>query len=103
MHVISRKALAEFWKIHPPAQGPMAAWFKVVQGATLPNFAAVGATFNSADKVDKFTVFNVGGGGYRGGAAIHFHRQKRYIRHVLTHSRCQRWGAELGKSEARAR
>ena len=97
MHVISRKALAEFWKVHPPAQGPMAAWFKVMEGATFPNFAAVRATFNSADKVDKFTVFNVGGGGYRVVTAIHFNRQKLYIRHVLTHSEYERWSAKVRK------
>jgi mRNA interferase HigB len=59
--------------------------------------AAVRATFNSADKVDKFTVFNVGGGGYRVVTAIHFNRQKLYIRHVFTHSEYERWSTKLRK------
>lgn len=97
MHVISRKALAEFWKVHPPARGPMAAWFKVMASAAFTDFAAVRATFNSADKVEKFTVFNVGGEGYRVVTAIHFNRQKLYVRHVFTHAEYERWSAKTRK------
>ena len=93
MHVISRKALVEFWTVHPPAKGPMAAWYKVMRGAAFANFAAVRSVFNSADKVGQFTVFNVGGGGYRVVVAIHFNRQKLYIRHVFTHAEYDRWSA----------
>ena len=95
MHVISRKALVEFWMVHPPAKGPMAAWYKVMHGATFANFASVRSVFNSADKVDRFTVFNVGGEGYRVVTAIHFNRQKLYIRHVFTHAEYERWSARL--------
>lgn len=77
----------------------MAAWLKVVEGATFQNFAAVRATFNSADKVGGFTVFNVGGEGYRVVAAIHFNRQKLYIRHVFTHAEYERWSDKLRRSK----
>ena len=99
MHVISRRALADFWRVHPPARGPMAAWFKVVEGATFPNFAPGRATFNSADKVGDFTVFDVGGEGYRVVAAIHFNRQKLYIRHVFTHAEYERWSDKLRRGK----
>ena len=99
MHVISRKALADFWAVHPPARGPMAAWYKVVEGAAFRNFAAVRATFNSADKVGDFTVFNVGGEGFRVVAAIHFNRQKLYIRHVFAHGQYERWSVALRRSK----
>lgn len=99
MHVISRKALADFRGVHPPAQGPMAAWFKVVEGAVFQNFAAVRAAFNSADKVGQFTVFNVGGEGYRVVAAIHFNRQRLYIRHVFTHAEYERWSDKLRRGK----
>lgn len=95
MHIISRKALLEFWTVHPPAKEPMAAWYKVVCGATFANFAAVRSVFNSADKVGRFTVFNVGGEGYRVVVAIHFNRQKLYIRHVFTHAQYDRWSTRL--------
>ena len=99
MHVISRKALLEFWAVHPPAKGPMAAWYKAIQGATFGNFAAVRSVFNSADRVDQFTVFNVGGQGYRIMAAIHFNRQKLYVRHVFTHAEYDRWSARLRRGK----
>jgi len=40
-------------------------------------------------------LFNVGGGGYRVVVAIHFNRQKLYIRHVFTHAEYDRWSARL--------
>lgn len=73
----------------------MSAWFKVVEQSACGNFAAVRAIFNSADKVGGFTVFNVGGQGYRVIAAIHYNRQKIYIRHVFTHSEYDRWTMKL--------
>jgi mRNA interferase HigB len=91
MHVISRKALVDFWKLHPPARGPMLAWFKVIEKSACANFAGVRAIFNSTDKVGGYTVFNVGGQGYRVITAIHYNRQKIYIRHVLTHAEYDRW------------
>ena len=99
MHVISRKALAEFWAVYPPARGPMAAWFKVIKRATFPNFAAVRATFNSADLVGELVVFNVGGEGYRVVTAIHFNRHTLYIRHVFTHAEYDRWSAKLRRGK----
>jgi mRNA interferase HigB len=42
--------------------------------------------FASANQVDKFTVFNIGGNKVRLIAAIHYNCQRVYIRHVLTHS-----------------
>lgn len=99
MHVISRKALMDFWQVHPPARGPMAAWFKVVKGATFANFAMVRDTFNSTDKVGPYTIFNVGGGGYRIVTAIHYNRHKRYIRHVFTHAEYERWSDKLRRGK----
>jgi len=42
--------------------------------------------FPLADQVGKLTVFNIGGNKVRLIAAIHYNRQKIYIRAVLTHS-----------------
>jgi mRNA interferase HigB len=99
MHVISRKALADFWQVHPAARAPMAAWFKVMERSAFANFAALRNAFNSADKVGQYTVFNVGGQGHRVIAAIHFNRQKVHIRHVLTHADYERWSAKERKGK----
>lgn len=54
------------------------------------SFVALRVTFPSADQVDRFTVFNIGGNKFRLIAAIHYNRKKVYIRHVLTHAEYDR-------------
>ena len=93
MHVVSRKALVDFWTLHQTAETPMAAWFKVVSGASFTKFADVKRSFNSADRVGEFVVFDVGAG-YRIVTAIHFNRGRIYVRQVLTHPEYDRWTAK---------
>ena len=50
------------------------------------SIAELRTIFPSADKVGKLTVFNIGGNNIRLIAAIHYNRQKIYIREVLTHA-----------------
>ena len=50
------------------------------------SLADVRRTFPSADRVGRFTVFNIGGNKARLIVAIHYNRKKIYIRHVLTHA-----------------
>ena len=50
------------------------------------NFVELRAIFPGADQVGKLTVFNIGGNKVRLVAAIHYNRQKIYIRGVLTHT-----------------
>ena len=86
MHIISRKALRDFWTRHPDSQGPLTRWFKITQRSEFENFAQLRQTFPSADNVGDLVVFNIGGNKYRLIASIHFNRQKLYVRHVLTHT-----------------
>jgi mRNA interferase HigB len=86
MHVISQKKLREFWEEHPRAKAPLEAWYQVAKHAEWESFADVRKTFNTADQVGKFTVFDVGGNKYRLIAVIHFNRGKLFVRHVLTHA-----------------
>jgi len=85
MHVISKKALRQFWHDHADAERPLRRWFKTVDDSQWTSFADLRRTFSSADQVGKFTVFNIGGNKYRLIAAIHFNRSKVYVRRVLTH------------------
>jgi mRNA interferase HigB len=86
MHIISKKKLREFWEKHPKAQSSLEEWYQVARHAEWGSFADVRKTFNTADQVGKFTVFNIGGNKYRLIAVIHFNRGKLYVRHVLTHA-----------------
>jgi mRNA interferase HigB len=86
MHIISRKALQQFWEKHPDSKTALARWFKIVQKSDFTSFNELRTVFPSADKVDDLIVFNIGGNKYRLIASVHFNRGKLYIRYVLTHA-----------------
>lgn len=85
MHVISKKALREFWGKYPDSQTSLRRWFKLVTQSSFGNFIELRAVFPSVDFVDNLAVFNISGNKYRLIASIHFNRGKVYVRHVLTH------------------
>lgn len=93
MHVITRKRLNEFAKLHPDANNALAQWYKLIKQNEFASFVELRKLFPSADQVGKLTVFNIGGNKVRLIAAIHYNRQKVYIRAVLTHSEYdeERW------------
>ena len=92
MHVISKKALREFWERYPDSQMPLRRWFKLVTKNSFRSFNELRGVFPSADLVDGLVVFNIGGNKYRLVASIHFNRGKVYIRRVLTHEEYDRGG-----------
>jgi len=85
MHIITRKRLNDFAKVHPDCAAGLVQWFNEMRRANFSNIQEVRGVFPHADKVGKFTVFNIGGNKVRLIAAIHYNRKKVYIRHVLTH------------------
>jgi mRNA interferase HigB len=85
VHIISRKILRQFWEQHPDSKLALSRWFKIVQHTQFHSFNELRVTFPSADKVGTWIVFNIGGNKYRLITAIHFNREKVYIRHILTH------------------
>jgi mRNA interferase HigB len=86
VHVITRKRLKDFSAKHNSAGAPLGVWYAIVSKTNFASFADVRRVFPSADKVGKFTVFDIGGNKFRLIAAIHYNRRKIYIRHVLTHA-----------------
>lgn len=91
MRVISKKSLEAFWLKHPAARVSLESWYRVVHTSTFASFAELRNTFGSADYVTPYIVFNVGGNNFRIVAAVHFNRQKLYIREVFTHAQYDRW------------
>lgn len=85
MHVITRKRLNEFADIYPETRNALAKWYIAIKGASFSSFQELKLMFPTADRVGKLTVFNVGGNRVRLIAAIHYNRQRIYIRAVLTH------------------
>jgi mRNA interferase HigB len=85
MHVITRKRLNEFALKHPEARSSLARWYAIVRKNRFESFARLREIFPYADQVGQFTVFDIGGNKVRLIAALHYNRNKIYIRSVLTH------------------
>ncbi|MEO5566440.1 MAG: type II toxin-antitoxin system HigB family toxin [Luteimonas sp.] len=94
MRVISNKALVDFAIGHPGAGDVLQAWRKLLESATVANFAGLRTLLNSVDKVGDYVVFDIGGNKYRIVAAVHFNRRLVYVRHVFTHAQYDRWSRQ---------
>jgi mRNA interferase HigB len=90
MHIISRKALWEFWETQPDAELPLRQWEAIVRRAEWRDWADLKVTYGSADEVEKNVVFDFGGNKYRLIAIVSYPQGKVYIRHVLTHKEYDR-------------
>ena len=85
MHVISRKRLMEFNKIHPEAKVPLDRWYRIVKHNIFYSFSDLRKLFPSSDQVGKLIVFNIGGNKFRLIAFIVYAKKRIYIRNILTH------------------
>ena len=65
MHIISRKKLREFWKIHPDSYEALNNWYKLASKAEWNSLIEVQAVYSTAESVGNFTVFNIKGNTYR--------------------------------------
>jgi mRNA interferase HigB len=92
VHIISRKALRRFIVRHPDSQSALFAWYRILKMNQFATFVDLRRGFPQADLVGNLVVFNIEGNKYRLIVAIHFNRQKVYIRHVLTHAEYDRGG-----------
>ena len=70
---------------YPDAKVSLEHWYKLVKRGLFRSFVELRSDFPHADQVGKLTVFNIGGNKARLIAAIHYNRQKIYIRAILTH------------------
>jgi mRNA interferase HigB len=89
-HIISYSLINSFSKTHPDAKSSLDTWYQLVKKNNFTNFLEVKALFPSVDVVknkkgDSLTVFNIQGNNVRLIAAIHYNRNKLYIRDILTH------------------
>ena len=85
MHIVSHKAIRLFCEKHRAAANALNLWYKVAKRAKRTNFVDVKQTFNAADFVAPYVVFDIGGNKYRLIAEIHFRRQVLLIRRIMTH------------------
>lgn len=87
MHIISKKALIDFWLIHADAKTALELWYAIAKSRIWNDFNDMKKDFPSADQIQgKWFVFNIGGNKYRLIAVVDFQFRKCFIRKLLTHS-----------------
>lgn len=90
MHIISRKKLLDFIKLHPNSSASLCAWYQIVKNTDFSAFVELRGIFPSADQVKTksgglLTVFNISGNKFRLVVAIHYNRKMVFIRNIMTH------------------
>ncbi len=86
MHIISWKKLDDFINKHPNSESSIKSWYKIVKNNSFKDFNDLRKVFNSVDQVGSLTVFNISGNHFRLIVAIHYNRQKVFVRYILTHN-----------------
>lgn len=92
LRIFNRSTLAEFWKKHPDAEGPLRLWFSIVEKAAWSSPGEIRATFGSADFLaQNRVVFDIKGNKYRLVAQIKYAPLFLvFIRFLGTHSEYDR-------------
>ncbi|MBF0509780.1 MAG: type II toxin-antitoxin system HigB family toxin [Deltaproteobacteria bacterium] len=90
MRIITRKPLFDFALKHPEWAHGVESWYRLVKSGIFRNFSELRLLFPAVDRVGKLTVFNICGNKVRLIVAVHYHTQRVYIRHVLTHAEYDR-------------
>ena len=85
MRIITRKRLREFAQRHPDATEALDNWYRFFREAQSRSLQDVRRVYPHADMVavasgNSVTVFNICGNKYRLIAAIHYNRQRVYVR-----------------------
>jgi mRNA interferase HigB len=94
MRVIARKALRDFWEIHPDAEDSLRSWFREAEHATWSGPSDVKQRFSTASFIagDRI-VFNIKGNSYRLIVAVKYASGIVFIRFVGTHAQYDRINA----------
>ncbi|MBC7776228.1 MAG: type II toxin-antitoxin system HigB family toxin [Phycisphaerae bacterium] len=87
MRIIAKKALRDFWELHPDSEQALKAWFKDVSDAAWESFHDVREAFNRASAVgsDRI-VFRIRGNHYRLIVRINYEFSIIYIKFIGTHA-----------------
>lgn len=95
MNALTLTVLIAFWTDHPDAEKPLREWYRLVRSREYGSFAEVKADFGSADWVQGFIVFDMGGNKYRLIVRPNFDGKRFYIQGVYTHKQYNAWTRQL--------
>lgn len=99
MHIISLKALREFWQKHPEAEQAMCNWQTVAEHSRFVELADLCRCFGSTDYVGPYSVFDVGGNNHRFVTVVRYRDEKIFVRWMMTHREYDNWCRLYGKGK----
>lgn len=91
MELRNELLIDEFIKKYPISSSALIRWVRVVKAAQWKNFSELRLTFPSADYVDSYVVFNIGGNKFRLVAVVVFSAEVVTVVKVMTHEKYNRW------------
>jgi len=100
MQVISRRALRDFWSLHPQARDPLLAWLKLIALSEYPDFEGLHQTFSSVKYVSPHTIFRIGACDSWLVAVVHYSRRRVFVRHVMAHMEYELWLTKVSRRRA---
>src|SRR4051794_20275628 len=92
MQIVARRTLRQFWERHPPAEGPLRAWFAMVSKAHWTGPSDVKRQFGTSVDfmADNRVIFDVGGNKYRLIAHVSYAFGRVLVKFVGTHAEYDR-------------
>ena len=86
MHIISRKRLLEFAKIHADSEIALDTWYRIAKAAEWQTLVELREAYPSADLVGIYTIFSIKGNHYRLISEINYRSCTIFVRDILTHA-----------------
>jgi mRNA interferase HigB len=83
--VISIKRIKQFIEKYPQSEASLLAWYAITKRAEWKHLADVKKDFNTADILERRTIFDISGNHFRLVARINYQTRRVFILHVVTH------------------
>jgi len=91
VHILSKKALRDFWRAHPDAEDALKAWYQEASQSSWRSPAEIKKLYANASIVaDNRVVFNIKGNKYRLIVRIRYDSGIVFIRFIGTHAEYDR-------------
>lgn len=91
MRLLGEPAIEEFKQRYPLSGRALDRWITIVRAAEWKSFVEVRRTFNTADYVAPYIIFDLGGNKYRLAAIVDFRESVVIVRAALTHKEYDKW------------
>lgn len=97
MQILSKRALRQFWEIHPQAEAPLRTWYALVDKAewSTPNEIKAQFGANVDFVADNRVIFDIGGNKFRLIVHVSYGFRRVLVKFVGTHAEYNRINPEI--------